>query len=318
MSKIGVLLMLAKIEVCHLSELRDNPEYYAQKRSLVQLQKDRPWYKDIHADVLQDMVKRVKLSFDRFLKGDCHGKKSGKPRFKGKNRYRTFTFARVKADCLQGNQVELPKLGFIKVIQHRPLPDRFEIKTASVTKKADGFYITLSLVDNSVPRLTPDQINPTESNSIGIDMGLEKLAALSTGELIPVPQYFRKAEAELEKLQQKASDRKKGSRARKLIYRKVGKLHQKIARQRKQFHFETARDLVNKADVLIVEDLQLTNMTRRNKVKHTRSGHFLPNGQSAKSGMNKSFESRRYRSILRYPLIQSRWRSLREAHKCAL
>ena len=116
------------IEVCHLSELRDNPEYYAQKRSLVQLKKDRPWYKDIHADVLQDMVKRVKLSFDRFLKGDCHGKKSGKPRFKGKNRYRTFTFARVKADCLQGNQVELPKLGLIKVIQHRPLPDRFEIK----------------------------------------------------------------------------------------------------------------------------------------------------------------------------------------------
>ncbi|NEP13262.1 MAG: helix-turn-helix domain-containing protein, partial [Symploca sp. SIO2C1] len=50
--------------VCHLPELRDNPDYYTQKKTLPQLKKDRPWYSDIYSQVLQDVVKRVKVSFD--------------------------------------------------------------------------------------------------------------------------------------------------------------------------------------------------------------------------------------------------------------
>src|SRR5918997_4035784 len=64
----------------------------------------------------------------RFIKGDSNGKRSGKPRFKGKNRYRTFAYQRVKPDCIQGNRIELPKLGKIKFIQHRPIPNGFVIK----------------------------------------------------------------------------------------------------------------------------------------------------------------------------------------------
>ena len=72
---------------CSIAAPREQPEYYGQKRSLVPLKAERPWYTDVHADVLQDMVKRVKLAFDRFIKGDSNGKRSGRPRFKGKNRY---------------------------------------------------------------------------------------------------------------------------------------------------------------------------------------------------------------------------------------
>jgi putative transposase len=70
--------------VCSIAEPREQPEYYGQKRSLVSLKAEREWYKDIHADVLQDMVKRVDLAFARFIKGDSNGKRSGKPRFKSK------------------------------------------------------------------------------------------------------------------------------------------------------------------------------------------------------------------------------------------
>lgn len=62
--------------VCHLPELRDNPEYYSQKKTLPQLKKTHPWYAEIYSQVLQDVVKRVKVSFDRFLKGDSNGKRS--------------------------------------------------------------------------------------------------------------------------------------------------------------------------------------------------------------------------------------------------
>ena len=106
-----------------------------------------------------------------------------------------------------------------------------------MTKKADGFYVTLSLEDKSVPNFV-SEIIPHSENSIGIDLGLEKIVSTSTGELILPPKYFRASQDKLARLQQKASERKKGSRARKLLGSKVAKLHQKIARQRKQFHFE--------------------------------------------------------------------------------
>jgi putative transposase len=273
--------------VCHVPKLRDHPDYYSQKRSLVPLKQDRPWYKDIHSQVLQDCVNRVKLTFDRFIKGDSNGNRSGKPRFKGKNRYRSFTYTQISNEDVQGNRINLSKIGWVKVILHRPLPDGFKTKTARITLKPDGWYVTLTLEDVSVPESVND-IKPTENNSIGVDLGLEKFFADSEQGFEPIPQHFKRSEERLAKLQHKVSTKKKGSRARKLLNRKVGKLHQKVARQRRQFHFETAKKVLSKADIVFVEDLSVKNMSRRAKPKQDKAGSFLANGQSAKSGLNKS------------------------------
>ena len=274
---------------CSIAESREQPEYYGQKRSLVPLKAERPWYADIHADVLQDMVKRVKLAFDRFIKGDSNGKRSGRPRFKGKNRYRTFAYQRVKPDCIAGNRMTFPKLGAVKFIQHRPVPDGFVIKRALVTHKADGWYVTLTLADKSVPNVPAVEIIPTADNSIGIDTGLEFFVSCSDGSQIQPEKHLRQAEEQLARLQAKRELRPKGSKSRRKLNARIARLHQKVARQRKQWHFETAGKLLDKADVLFVEDLKVANMARRNKPKQDESGRFLPNGQAAKSGLNKSF-----------------------------
>jgi putative transposase len=275
--------------VCSIAEPREQPEYYSQKRSLVLLKKERDWYADIHADVLQDMVKRVDLAFVRFVQGDSKGKHSGKPRFKAKKRYRTFAYQRVKPDCIQGNQITLPKLGLIKFIQHRPIPDGFVIKRALITNKADGWYVTLTLEDVSVPDRLTDEIVATAANSLGIDAGLEYFIACSDGTMIEPPKFYRQAEAELAKLQSKRELRPKGGKARRKLNIRVAKLHQRIARQRKQWHFEIAGKLVDKAEVIFVEALKVSNLSRRNQPKQDEDGTFLPNGQAAKSGLNKSF-----------------------------
>jgi putative transposase len=274
--------------ICSIAELREQPEYYGQKRSLVTLKQDRPWYKEIHSQVLQDMVKRVKLAFDRYIKGDCNGKKSGRPRFKGANRYRSFTYPQASIDWIDGNRIELPKIGAVKVIWHRPLPEGFEVKSAIVTHKADGWYVTLSLQDDSIPNQVTDTI-PDWDNSIGIDMGLEYFIATSEGDLIEYPKHFRMAESKLARLQQKRELRPKGSVARKKLNQRIARLHQKIARQRYQFHCETADRLLSQSDVIFTEDLKVANMTKRCKPKQDAGGTFLPNGQAAKSGLNKSF-----------------------------
>lgn len=275
--------------VCSIAQVREQPEYYGQKRCLVSLKEEREWYKDIHADVLQDMVKRVDLAFARFIKGNVNGQRSGKPRFKGKNRYRTFAYQRVKPDCIQDNRIELPKLGKIKFIQHCPIPNGFTIKRALLTLKADGWHVTLTLEDAAVPGNPTINIEATEANSIGVDAGLEYFVACSDGTMVEPPKFYRQAEQKLAKLQAKRELRKTGSTARRKLNYRIAKLHQQIARQRKQWHFELAGQLVNKAEVIFIEDLKVSNMAKRNKPQQDQEGNFLPNGQAAKSGLNKSF-----------------------------
>ena len=90
------------------------------------------------------------------------------------------------------------------------------------------------------------------------------------------------------RLQHRKSKLPQGSKDRKKLYRAIAKLHQKIARQRLDFHFTTAYKLFEKKNVVLVEDLKLKNLIRKNKPK-VENGKFLPNGQSSSSGMNKSW-----------------------------
>lgn len=261
--------------VCHLPELRDNPDYYSQKKTLPELKKTHPHYGDIYSQVLQDVVKRVKVTFDRFLKGDSNGKRSGKPRFKSRSRYKTFTYPQMKDGCLQGGLISLPKLGQIKVILHRPLPDGFKIKTASVTKKADGYYLTLSLEDSTVPEVKPD-INP--ESITGIDMGLKEFLTTAEGETVTIPQHYRKAQKRLRVIQKRVSRRKKGSNRRHKAVKQLGEQHKKVADKRKDFHFKTANNLLKKYDVIAHEDLNIKGLSRSRLSKSVHDagwGNFL-------------------------------------------
>ena len=250
--------------ICYLPELRDNPDYYSQKKTLPQLKKTHPWYGEVYSQVLQDVVKRVKVTFDRFLKGDSKGKRSGRPRFKPRSRYRTFTYPQVKDGCLQNNLINLPRLGKVKVILHRSIPDGFKIKTASVTKKADGYYLTLSLEDKTVPEINPD-FNP--HNIAGIDVGLKEFLTTSEGETVAIPQHYRKAGKRLRTMQKRVSRRKRGSNRRQKAVKQLGKCHKKVADKRKNFHFKTANALLKKYDVVAVEDLNVKGLARTKLAK---------------------------------------------------
>lgn len=138
---------------CSIAGLKDKPTYYSQQNDLPNSKKLFPEYKNIYSQVLQDCVKRVDKTFDRWLKGDSNGKKSGKPRFKSVGRYHSFTYSQLKQDCINGNKINLPKIGWVKLILHRPIPDSFKIKTATITKHCDGWYVNLSLENVSVPCL---------------------------------------------------------------------------------------------------------------------------------------------------------------------
>jgi putative transposase len=89
---------------------------------------------------------------------------------------------------------QVVKIGEIEVILHRPIPDGFTIKQATLVRKADGWYASLSLEDGTVPDPLPvDEIK----NAVGLDVGLEKFLATSDGQAVEIPQFYRKSQQQL-------------------------------------------------------------------------------------------------------------------------
>ena len=101
---------------------------------------------------------------------------------------------------------------------------------------------------------------------------------------------LRKNKAKLDRISQKRNKRKRGSKSRRKLAKKEALRHQKIARSRKDFHYKTAHKLIKTgAKFFFYEELNLKGLTKRNKVKQDDNANYLPNGQSAKSGLNKSW-----------------------------
>ena len=251
--------------ICHIPELKDNPDFYSQKRDLVTSKVLFPEYGDIPSQVLQNCIERVKKTFDRWLKGDSNGKKSGKPRFKGIGRYRSFTFPQIKQDCIADKFIKLPSFGDVKLIQHRPLPDGFQIKTASIVLKSDGWYVVLSLQDTTVPVLSPDA--PEMENTIGIDLGLKSFLTDDSGEEVAISRHYRRAEKRLKRLQRGLSRKKKGSNRRKKAIQRVSKAHLKVSNQRKDFHYKTAQKLLHRGKHVAHEKLNIKGLARTRLAK---------------------------------------------------
>ena len=263
--------------ICYLPELKDRPDFYSQKRDLVNSKKLFPEYKELPSHTLQDVIARVEKTFDRWLSGDSNGKRSGKPRFKGQGRYRSITFPDpVKPEHIRGRLIQLPKIGNLKLILHRPLPDGFKVKTATIIKKVDGYYLTLSLQDSTVPVLTPEA--PVMANTIGIDLGLKSFLTDDSGVEVGIPRYYRKAEKRLKRLQRSLSRKKRGSNRRKKAIKQVSKAHLKVCNTRKDFHYKTAKHLLSQGKHIAHEKLNIKGLAKSKLAKSINDagwGQFL-------------------------------------------
>ncbi len=307
--------------MCSLPVLKDNPNYYIQKKYLPGLKKDLvsvKWsgelldFSRVPANTLQQVCKRVDLAFKRFIAGDCKGNRSGKPRFKSASRYRSLVFEGQGISihsCSIGGKylyLKIPKIGIVKVRTHRHLPDGAILKQVQVIKKADGWDVNLYLDDPTVPVFEQDLVASTWDNSLGIDAVLHEddFLATSDGKKLPAVKSYRRNHSRLSKVQTRKNARKKGSRARRKLAIREGREHQRIARSRKDHAYKTAHALMRMGkQVFFHEKLNLKGLGRRNKAKPDGQGGYLPNGQSAKSGLNKSWKDAafgQFFSILEY------------------
>jgi putative transposase len=254
--------------------------YYEQKRDLPEIKEMRSEYHDIHSQVLQDVLLRLKRAFDRFFERVKNGEKPGYPRFQGRNRYNSFTYPQ-SGFTLEEKHVTLSKIGTIKVKVHRKVEGT--IKTCTIKYEAGQWYVTLSCEVQQ-----PEPL-PISYEDVGIDLGITHFAALSNGEFIESPRHYRKAEKKLKSLQESLSRKKRGSHRRKRAVQAIAKAHRKVRNQRRDFAHKATRQLVNRYQIIVLEELQTKNLVRRPKPKQDEAtGHYLPNGAAAKGGLNKS------------------------------
>jgi len=258
-----------------------NINYYSQANQLPSIKESREDYQDIHSQVLQDVLRRVDKAFKAFFRRCACGVTPGYPRWKSRDRYDSFTYPQGGYALTHDNRVCLSKLGSIKVKLHRELQGT--IKTCTIKREGTCWYVVFACEGEAAPLAVSDE-------AVGIDLGLLHFATLSTGETIENPRYFRKGEKKLQALQQSLARKKRGSHRRKKAVQRVAKAHRKVRNQRADFLHKESRMLVNHYGVMVFEELQPANMSKRAKPKQDENGNYLPNGASAKSGLNKSIQ----------------------------
>lgn len=254
--------------------------YDTQQAQLPSIKNEvRPEYKQITAQVLQDVLRRLDRAFDAFFRRIKGGEKPGYPRFKGKRRYNSLTFTQ-NGWKVADKRLYIAGIGHIKVKWHRELQG--DIKTVTVKRDADQWYVVFSCLVEVEPRPTAD-LPP-----VGIDMGLEYFATLSTGEHVENPRYYRKAQEAIARHDRAMRRRKRGGKNRAKAGILLKRAHRHVANQRKDMQHKLSRRIVEQHGAVVVEDLSIDNMSKRPKPIKNADGTYAPNGATAKAGLNKS------------------------------
>jgi putative transposase len=226
-----------------------------QSAQLPDIKEVRPEYRDIHSQVLQDALTRLERAFQAFFRRVKNGETPGYPRFQGSNRYNSFTYKQFGNGATLDNVfLVLSKIGRIALRWSRPLEGT--PKTVTISREADGWYVCFSCADVPVKPLPPT------GQETGVDLGIEAFATLADGTRIFSPGWYRKAERALKMAQRRVSRRKKGSNRRRKAVTLLAKAHQRVRRQRQDFHHKVALQLVQTNDTIYHDDLQTANMLR--------------------------------------------------------
>jgi len=218
----------------------------------------------VPATTIQMVADRLSKSLKRYLvakHNDLPG--VGFPRFKKPNRWHSIQLRQYGKDCYlheDNKHLIVPKkLGhFLKIKLHRPIEGT--PKTVHLVLRADTHWYALIVCET--PSQTEHLPSACSHPDIGIDVGLKSFLTDSQGHTIDNPRYYRKSQATLRRKQRMIARRKKDSKRRRKAARSTAQTHLKITRQRRDFHFKTAKPYTEHYHMIAVEKLAIENMVK--------------------------------------------------------
>lgn len=195
----------------------------------------------VNANSLQQTIRRLDKSYKAFFR-----KNSSFPRFK--NRFRTIAYAKIGNGCkIKDGKTYLQHIGYIKTKFHRVLPSN--IKTLSVTFKNGTMYLNVFFEESRT-------VEARTYKNVGIDFGISTTLVTSDGDKFSTPKFTKKQSRSLARLQRKKEKAKNKRKVRKAI----AKLYTKIANRRTDFNHKLSRNIVNKYDIICLEDLKVSEL----------------------------------------------------------
>jgi putative transposase len=207
---------------------------------------------------LQQALRHLQTAFTNFF-----GKRAKYPRFKSRKTSRRSAEYTTSAFRFRNGELRLAKMSEpLRIVWSRPLPEGTKPSTVTVSQDSAGrWFVSLLCEDPSVKPL------PATGQAIGVDVGLNHLLTLSTGEKITNPRHERRDRAALAKAQRNLARKARGDGANRRKARlKAAKIHARIAdRRRDTLHKLTTR-LVRENQTIVIEDLTVRNMVKNRKL----------------------------------------------------
>lgn len=222
-------------------------------------QPETAWLNEVSSVCLQQSLRDLQVAFSNFF-----DKRTGYPAFKRKDSAQSANYTeRGFSFDPQTQTLKLAKIGAMKVKWSRQsIPPPSSIR---LIRKPSGKYF-VSLVVETQPAPLPET-----GQSVGIDFGINRLATLSTGEKIANPKHGAKWQRRLAFYQKRLARCTKGSKRRAHVKRHVARLHEKIANSRIDTLHKFSTSMVQRFDVIYIEDLNLRGMLKNHSLARALS-----------------------------------------------
>jgi len=245
--------------------------------------------------VARGTLTRLDLAYKAFHRRCKAGDKPGHPRFKGRWRFDSVSYPdssgwRLNED---GGRVYLMGVGAVKLRLHRPLPGR--AKTATLCRAGRRWWVTISCDQVPAKALAPN------GRAVGVDLGVASVVTTSEGEHVANPRHTKAAAERLAAAQRDLAAKKRGSRRRRRAVERVAAHHRRVANCRRDHAHQLSRRLVDAYDVIVHEDLRITNMVR------SASGTVDAPGTNVaqKSGLNRSIHDAGWGQLLSFMIYKA-------------
>ena len=214
---------------------------------------------EVSNPALQQAIRHLDTAYKNFFN------KGGYPKFKSKRGRQSYSVINSCYVVFDKEVIRIPK--FQEGIKAR-IDRTFEgkIKTCTVKKTTTGKYFISVLVEDN--KQLPELLPITKETTVGIDLGISKLAVLSNGEIVENTNYLKNSEKRLKVLQRRASRKCKGSNRQKKAYKKVALLYERVRNCRKDYLHKFTSKLVNDNQIstICLEDLNVSGMMKNHRL----------------------------------------------------
>ncbi|MCG7467168.1 transposase [Corynebacterium sp. ACRPE] len=259
--------------------------YATQCKELAQLRSDVEWLRKGSSEVQQSALRDLDRAFGNFFAG-----RTKYPVFKKRSSKQSFCIktASIRRYNKRNAGVHIPKVGWVKF--------RISMKWWQLEKATSARISCVNgkwFVSFTTP--PPDKKKAGEG-IVGIDRGVKITAMTSDGDALTIPESVAESKR-YNRLNKALSRKDKNSAGRKKILRKMDSCRFTIANRRKDWLEKTTTILARRYSWAVLEDLKTSSMTKRVPPKVAPTGEYLPNGQAAKTGLNRSISSASWRMV---------------------